>query len=114
MLKENKFHFAEKDKADIFRETFLTEEHLEKLSFNEEFKLQVENILQHSLHTERPETESERWFKCDFTFEELEYVLQFLKTSRKSLDNNIHPKMIKYTGPRLKEVLLHIANIKLN
>ena len=115
MLKGNKFHFAEKDKADIFRETFFTGKHLEKLSFNEEFKLHVENTFQQSLHSERPELESDRWFNSDFTSEELDYILRFLKTSGKSLDNdNIHPKMIKYAGPRYKEVLLHIANKTLN
>ena len=48
LLKENKFHSAEKDKADRFRETFFTGKHLEKLSFNEDFKLHVENTLQQS------------------------------------------------------------------
>ena len=96
-----------------FRETFFTGKHLEKLSFNEEFKLHVENTSQQSLHSERPE--SDRWFNCDLTSEELDYILRFLKTSGKSLDNdNIHPKMIKYAGPRYKEVLLHIANRTLN
>ena len=42
LLKENNFHFAEKDKADVFRETFFTGKHLEKLSFNEELKQHVE------------------------------------------------------------------------
>ena len=70
LLKENKIHFAEKDKADIFRETFFTGKPLEKLRFNEEFKLHVENTLQQSLHSERPEIESDRWFNCDLTFEE--------------------------------------------
>ena len=115
LLKKNKFHFAEKDKADEFRGTFFTGKHLEKLSFNEEFKLRVENTLQRSLHSERPEIESDRWFNCDLTFEELDYILRFLKTSGMSLDNeNIHPKLMKYAGPRYKEVLLHIANRTLN
>ena len=55
LLKENKFYFSGKDKADIFRETFFTGKHLENLSFNEEFKLHLENTLQQSLHSERPE-----------------------------------------------------------
>ena len=104
-----------KYKADIFRETFFTRKHLETLSFNEEFKLHVENTLQQPLHSERPELESDRCFNCDLSSEELDYNLRFLKTSGKSLDNdNIHPKMIKYAGPRYKEVLLHIANRTLN
>ena len=37
LLKEDKLHFAEKDKEDILRGTFFTGKHLEKLSFNEDF-----------------------------------------------------------------------------
>ena len=101
LLKEIKFDFAEKDKADIFRETFFTGKHLKKLSFNEEFKLHVENTLQQTLHSNRPEIEIDRWYNCDFTFEEMEYILRFLKTSGKSLNtDNIHPKNIKNVGTR--------------
>ena len=79
MLKENKIHFAEKDKVYIFRESFFTEKHLERLSFNEEFKLHVEKTLQQSLHSETPEIESDMWFYCGSTFEERGYILRFLK-----------------------------------
>ena len=96
-----KSHFAEKNKADIFREPFFTGKHSEKLNINKKFKLHVENTLQQSLHFKRPEIKSYRWFNCDSTFKELEYMLRFLKASGKSLDNdNILPKMIKYAGPR--------------
>ena len=45
LLKEDNFHFAEKDKADIIRETFFTGKLLKKLSFNEEFKLHITTII---------------------------------------------------------------------
>ena len=101
LLMEDKIYFAEKDKTDRFGETYFTGEHLEKTCFNVENKLHVEKTLQQFLHYEKPEIERDRWFNCDFTFEELECILRFLKTSRRSLDNgNIHPKMINYAGPR--------------
>ena len=59
LLNVNEFLFAEKVNANLIFEKFFTGNQLEKLSSNEEFKLPEENTLQQSLHSERPEIESD-------------------------------------------------------
>ena len=60
LLKENKIHFAEKNKAEIVCEFFFTGKQLKKLSFNEEFKPHVEKTLQQSLHSYIPKDSKSR------------------------------------------------------
>ena len=103
--------FSPHEKSKVLMDTFFSGRHLKEEFFDNTFCESMNKNLRMINDLEKNENYGNEWYNREITLDELDEVLDRLRNSSSSLDDdNLHPKMIVFSGPYFRRVLITLFN----